>query len=317
VRRVLSFLFLFAILLSGQDPDDWHQAFPAFRIAGNIYYVGTGDLASYLIATPAGHILINTDYEQDVPLIRSSVEKLGFKFADIKIVLLSHAHDDHVAGTAAVKMQTGAQLMVMDGDVAAMESGTTDFQPSDQHWKPVKVDRVLQDGDYVEIGGTRLLAHLTAGHTKGCTTWTSEVQDGRRTLHVVIECSANVIPAYKLLNDPKYPHIADDFEKTFRTLRGLPCDVFLSAHGNSFDLKGKYARLKTNTENPFIDPAGYKTYVAEHENSFRRELDRQRAKLARNRDIISTRLYAFASTIETWPMVSRHAFGGRVVRYMF
>jgi metallo-beta-lactamase class B len=285
VRLLLSLLFLFTILLNGQDPDDWHQAFPPFRIAGNTYYVGTGDLASYLIATPAGHILINTDYQQDVPLIRSSVEKLGFKFADIKIVLLSHAHDDHVAGTAEVKEETGAQLMVMDGDVAAMESGTTDFQPTatgsnieDQHWTPVKVDRVLHDGDYVSLGGTRLIAHLTAGHTKGCTTWTTQVQDGRRTLNVVIECSANVIPAYRLLNDPKYPRIAEDFEKTFRTLKDLPCDVFLSAHGNSFDLKAKYARLKTSTENPFIDPAGYKTYVAEHENSFRRELDRQKAK---------------------------------------
>lgn len=159
-----------------------------------------------------------------------------------------------------------------------MESGTTDFQPSDQHWKPVKVDRVLHDNDQIELGGTKLVAHLTAGHTKGCTTWTSQIQDGSRLLNVVIECSANVIPAYKLLNDPKYPRIAEDFEKTFRTLKGLPCDVFLGAHGNSFDLKGKYARLKTSAENPFIDPEGFKAYVAEHENSLRRELDRQKEK---------------------------------------
>jgi metallo-beta-lactamase class B len=278
MRRAIALLFLSAAFLSGQDPEDWHQAFPPFRIAGNIYYVGTGDLASYLLATPAGNILINTDYEQDVPLIRKSVEQLGFKFGDIKIVLLSHAHDDHVAGTALLLKETRAQLMVMDGDVAAMESGTTDFQPSDQHWTPVKVDRILHDNDTVEIGGTKLVAHLTAGHTKGCTTWTTQVRDGRRTLNMVIECSPNVIPAYKLVNDPKYPHIAEDFGKTFRTLKALRCDVFLSAHGNSFDLKGKYSKLKTSTENPFVDPAGYKTYVAEHEDSFRRELNRQKTK---------------------------------------
>jgi metallo-beta-lactamase class B len=280
MRRAISFLFLSAILLSGQDPEDWHQAFPPFRIAGNIYYVGTGDLASYLVKTPAGNILVNTDYEQDVPLIRKSVEQLGFKFGDIKIVLLSHAHDDHVAGTALVLKETRAQLMVMDGDVAAMEAGTTDFQPSDQHWTPVKVDRILHDNDVVEIGGTKLVANLTAGHTKGCTTWTTQVRDGSRTLNVVIECSPNVIPAYKLVNDPKYPQIAEDFEKTFRVLNRLSCDVFLSAHGNNFDLKAKYAKLKTAAENPFIDPVGYKAYVAEHENSFRRELNRQEAGLS-------------------------------------
>jgi metallo-beta-lactamase class B len=276
--RAISFLFLSAVLLRGQDPEDWHQVFPPFRIAGNIYYVGTGDLASYLITTATGHILINTDYEQDVPLIRRSVEQLGFKFGDIKIVLLSHAHDDHVAGTALVKRETGARLMVMDGDVVAMENGTTDFQPSDQHWTPVKVDRILRDNDYVEMGGTKLIAHLTAGHTKGCTTWTTQVLEGGKTLNVVIECSPNVIPAYKLVNDPKYPQIADDFEKTFRTLKSLPCDVFLSAHGNNFDLKAKYTKLTTGAAIPFIDPAGYKAYVAEHEDSFRRELSRQETK---------------------------------------
>src|SRR5579863_9697187 len=279
--KALPFL-LCAPLLLAQDPDDWHQSFPPHRIAGNIYYVGTGDLASYLVRTSGGSVLINTDYEQDVPMIRKSIDQLGFKFSEIKIVLLSHAHDDHVAGTASVVKQTGAKLMVMEGDVPAMESGTSDFQPSDQRWTPVKVDRVLHDGDAIELGGTKLAAHLTAGHTKGCTTWTTQVQDRGRALNVVVECSVSVIPAYKLVNDAMYPQIAQDFERTFRVLRSLPCDVFLSAHGNNYAMKAKYAKLKNARENPFVDPVGYRMYIAEHESLFRRELERQR-KTANNK----------------------------------
>ncbi len=277
-------MLLFVPLLAAQDLDEteraWHQSFPPFRIAGNIYYVGTGDLASYLVRTPAGNILINTDYEQDVPLIRKSVETLGFKFGDIKMVLISHAHDDHVAGTASVVKQTGAKLMVMEGDVAAIESGTTDFQPSDQHWTPVKVDRVLHDGDTVGLGGAKLVAHLTAGHTKGCTTWTSRVLEAGRPLDVVIDCSPNVIPAYRLVNDPTYPRVAEDFEHAFRVLKGLPCDVFLSAHGNGYAMKAKYAKLGRGGKNPFIDPAGYQKYVREREEAFRNELMRPQANAA-------------------------------------
>ncbi len=273
--KLLALCFLLATFSAAQDPEDWHQAFPPHRIAGNFYYVGTGDLASYLVTTSAGSILINTDYEQDVPLIRASVEKLGFKFSDIKIVLLSHAHDDHVAGTARVIRETGAKLMVMDADVAAIERGTPDFQPSDQHWMPVKVDRILHDGETVELGGTKLVAHLTPGHTKGCTTWTTQVRENGRTLNVAIDGSPNVTPAYKLVNDPTYPQAAQDFEKTFRVLKSLQCDVFLSAHASTYDMKAKYARLKNMTGNPFIDPAGYQAYVRDRESAFRRELKRQ------------------------------------------
>ncbi len=260
---------LFAICTPAQDPEEWHRPFPPFRIGGNLYYVGTEDLAVYLFKTSAGNILINTDYEQDVPSIQKSVAQLGFKFSDIKIILLSHAHDDHVSGTALVVKQTGARLMVMDGDVAAIESGTTDFQPSDQHWPPVKVDRVLHDEDSVELGGTKLVAHRTAGHTKGCTTWTAQVRDGNRTRNVVIDCSLNLIPAYKLVNDPTYPQLAQDFEKTLSLLKSLPCDIWLSAHATTFGMKEKYARRKTSRGNPFEDTAGYRAYIAEHERLFR------------------------------------------------
>jgi metallo-beta-lactamase class B len=261
--------------LRAEDPEDWHRPFPPYKIATNLYYVGTGDLASYLFSTSSGNILINTDYPQDVPLIRNNIAQLGFKFSDIKVVLLSHAHDDDVAGTALVVKETGARLMVMDGDVAAIESGTTDFQPTDQHWTPIKVDRVLHNGDSVELGGTKLVAHRTAGHTQGCTTWTAQLRDENRVLNVVIDCSVNAIPAYKLVNDTRYPHVAEDFERSFSVLKSLPCDIWLSAHGANFDMKAKYGKLNTGRDNPFIDPAGYRKYIAEHENSFRRELKRQ------------------------------------------
>lgn len=267
IRRLLLSLFAFAPALLAQTNPDWHREFPAFKIAGNLYYVGTADLAVYLINTPQGNILINTDYEQDVPLIRTSIERLGFKYQDTKIVLISHAHGDHDAATGLVKKDTGARLMVMDGDVAEEES-TARGRPG------AKVDRTLHDGDTVELGGSKLTARLTPGHTKGCTTWTMRVQEGGRALDVVIIGSPNVNPGYILAGNKNYPQIAQDYTKTFEVLKSLPCDVFLGAHGAYFGLKEKYPKMKGGT-NPFIDPEGYKAYVAERDATFRKELERQ------------------------------------------
>jgi metallo-beta-lactamase class B len=278
MRRAIFGLILSAGVLAAQGNPDWHRPFPEFRIAGNIYWVGTADLAVYLIKTPAGDILINTDFDQDVPNIQKSIEKTGAKMSDVKIILISHAHDDHVAGTAAIKKLTGAQLMVMEPDVDEMESGGQgDFQYKSR-WAPVKVDRVLHDGDTVKLGGTTLVAHLTPGHTKGCTTWTTQVTENGRPLHVVIVGSPNVNPGYRIVNNPKYPNQAQDYEKTFAVLKSLPCDVFLGAHGAYFGLKAKYEKYPTEGPAAYIDPAGYKAYVSERESAFRRELARQSAQ---------------------------------------
>ena len=256
---------------------DWNKAVPPFRIAGNVYYVGTNYLASYLITTPAGDILINPDYAESVPLIEHSVETLGFHFSDIKIILISHAHDDHAAGCALAKKLTGGQLMVMDADVAEVEhGGAGDFQYV-QHWTPVKVDRILHDGSLVKLGGVTLTAHLTAGHTKGCTTWTLNVSDAGKTLHAVIVGSPNVNTGYKLVNNKQYPQIAADYEKGFRVLRALPCDLFLGAHGAYFGMDEKLKRLQTGAANPFIDPAGYRAYIEDREQAFQKELAAQQA----------------------------------------
>ena len=208
-----------------QGNPDWHRAIPGFKIAGNLYYVGTADLAVYLITTPQGNILINSDFKEDVPTIRKSIEGLGFKDADTKIVLISHAHGDHDEGVGAIKSETRAQLMVMDADVAAVES-TAPGRPG------AKVDRVLHDRDTVDLGGAKLTARLTPGHTPGCTTWTMQVADGGRTLNAVIVGSPNVNPGYVLVGDKKnYPQIAGDYVKTFALLKSLPVDLFLGAHG--------------------------------------------------------------------------------------
>ncbi len=279
IFRLLVLLFVLAGSLRGQDNPDWTKPFPPYRVVGNVYYVGSKDLASYLITTPQGHILINSSLKSSVPLIRKSVEALGFRFSDVKILLISHAHFDHCAGSALIKQLTGAKYMVMDADVPVVEDGgKSDFQygrSATMQFAPTKVDRVLHDGDEVKLGGVVLVAHLTAGHTKGCTTWTLRVVDGGRTYNVVIVGSPNVNPGYKLVGNTQYPQIAADFEHTFRTLNSLPCDIFLGAHGGYYGMEEKYSRMKKGDTDAFVDPAGYKSYVAERELAFKAELKRQ------------------------------------------
>jgi metallo-beta-lactamase class B len=271
-----------AAQLRAQENPAWTTPIKPFRIAANLYYVGSQDLASYLIVTPEGDVLINSNLETSVPQIRSSVEQLGFRFEDVKILLISHAHFDHDAGSAAVKKATGAKYMVMDGDVPVVESGgATDFQYGQQSRYPeAKVDRVLHDGDEVRIGGTVLVAHKTPGHTRGCTTWTLRLNEGGRPLNVVIVGSWNVNPGYRLVDRPgqpaSYPGIAQDFKHTFQTLKQLPCDVFLGAHGQYFDMLGKLARAGNQTAvNVWVDSRGYQDKVAEREQAFEAELARQ------------------------------------------
>jgi metallo-beta-lactamase class B len=266
---------------SAQTDPSWTEAYPPFHIAGNLYYVGSKGLANYLITTPQGHILINSDLEANVPMIRASIEQLGFKFSDIKVLLISHAHWDHDAGSAMIKQQTGATYMVMDADVPVVESGgTSDFQygtVKDALYPATKVDRVLHDGDEVKLGDAVLVAHLTPGHTKGCTTWTMKVKEGGKTYDVVIVGSPNVNAGYKLVGNTLYPQIVDDFEKTFRVLKSLPADIFLGAHGSYFGMDAKYARLKQGVAMPFVDPEGYKAYINERETAFRTALAKQQA----------------------------------------
>jgi metallo-beta-lactamase class B len=268
---------------AGPQANDWMVAFPPHRVVGNVYYVGSAGLASYLITTPEGHILINSSLQASVPLIKASVEKLGFKFSDVKILLISHAHFDHCAGSARVKELTGAKYMVMDADVPVVESGgKDDFQygnSPDMLYPAMKVDRVLHDGDEVKLGGVALVARKTPGHTKGCTTWTMKAGDtGGKSYDVVIVGSPNVNDGYKLVNNAAYPEIAQDYERAFRVWKSLACDVFLGAHGSYYGMAEKFALMKDGAANPFIDPEGYKRYIAEREAAFREEWKKQQGQ---------------------------------------
>ena len=282
------FLLLACCLLRATPPllaqahPDWTTNHAPFRIASNLYYVGSEDLAAYLVATPQGHILINENLTSSVPQICQNIETLGFKPKDIKVLLNSQAHYDHTGGLAELKRATHAQVAVMDADVSVIESGGHSdffFFNNPTAWcEPTKVDRVLHDGSQVKLGKTVLTAHLTAGHTKGTTTWTMDLVEAGHTYQVVIVGGAGINDGNNLVSDTRYPTQAEDFAKTFRTLQALPCDIFLGAHGLYFNMQEKYARLQSGKSNPFIDPAGYKTFVADREQTFRTELAKQTAK---------------------------------------
>lgn len=283
VLVVLSALLFWLHCASAEIPTDWTTPFPAFRIGGSssvgIYYVGSEDLASYLVVTPAGDILINSNLASSPPLIKKSVQSLGFHWSDIRILLISHAHYDHCAGSAEVLRETHARYEVMAQDVSVVESGGgTDFNYANDEsmrFPPAHVDRILHDGDQVSLGGVTLTAHLTAGHTKGTTTWTFDLPDNGRALHVVIVGSPNVNRGYKLVRNTRYPRITADYRHEFAVLKKLPCDLFLGAHGGYFDLTEKYPRFKAGDRDAFIDPAGYQAYVANREQAFETELKKQ------------------------------------------
>jgi metallo-beta-lactamase class B len=249
-------------------PDDMTTAFPPHKVIGNIYYVGTRSLAVYLIVTPQGNILINSTFERNVPLIQQSVEQLGFKFSDIKILLGSHAHGDHQEGDAAVKALTGAQVMALAEDVPALRA----MKPGG---KEHPIDKVLHDGESVTLGGTTLVAHLTPGHSRGCTTWTLKAQEGGKSYDVVIIGSLGTNPGFKLVNNPETPGIAEEFARAFKASRALPCDVPLGSHPAMYDMQSKYAKLAAGGPNPFIDPDGYKLEVDIDEAMFRAVLEEQ------------------------------------------
>lgn len=249
--------------------------FPPHKIIGNIYYVGTQSLGAFLVVTPEGNILINSAYERTVPVIRKSVGDLGFRFADIKIVLGSHAHADHMEGDAMVKELTGAKVMAMAEDVPALEN----MKPGG---KPHPIDRVLHDGDEVILGGSTLVAHLTPGHTRGCTTWSMKVQEGGKTYEVAIIGSMGVNAGTRLVNNPQVPEIVEEYQRGFKVLRGLACDVPLGSHPAMYSLAEKYPKVGKGP-NPFIDPAGYRTEVDVEEGAFLQVLDQQQKEAAGKR----------------------------------
>jgi metallo-beta-lactamase class B len=265
-------LFLLPLAVFSQ-PKGWNDPFPPHRVMDNVYYVGTKELASFLITTPEGHILMNSNYESSVPVIRKNVEELGFKFSDIKILISGHAHPDHVEGDALVKELTGAQVVVGRLDAPA----TREFRPGG---KEHPIDRLVDEGDKVTLGGTTLTAHVLPGHTKGCLAWTMDLKEGGKTYRALVECSLNG-QFLQYVGNKDYPSIAEDMRATYKKARALPAEVFLSSHASFYGLEAKYAKLKARREgdpNPFVDPQGYQAHVDEFEKTFEAALARQRAQ---------------------------------------
>ncbi|MEO5922807.1 MAG: subclass B3 metallo-beta-lactamase [Bryobacteraceae bacterium] len=267
--------FLFALSLTAvaalAQPAGWNDAFPPHKIMDNMYYVGTKELATFLIVTPQGNILMNSNYEASVPVIKAGVEKLGFKMSDIKILIAGHAHPDHVEGDAMIKEMTGAQVVVGRLDEAA----TRAFKPGG---KEHPIDRLVDEGDTVSLGGTTLTAHVMPGHTRGCLAWTLDLKEGGKTYHTLVECSLNGQFVQTL---DQYPGILDDFRATYKKALTLPHDVWVSSHASFYGLAEKYAKLEKrgpNDPNPFIDPDGYIAHVAQYEKSFEAALARPPAQ---------------------------------------
>lgn len=275
---LLSLVLLCSLAAGAPGAEEGNQPFPPFRIIGNIYYVGARDIASYLIVTPAGDFLLNTGYEDTALLIRASIQHMGFHLSDIRILLNSQAHFDHVAGQAAMQKWTGAKIYSSAADATVLETGgkTDPLYGKEHTFTPVKVDRIVRDGEGVTLGGVTLVAHLTPGHTRGCTTWTMKVADAGKQYDVVIVGGTSINPGVRLLHAPTYPGIADDFAQTFRVLRSLHCDIFLGAHGSYYGMISKRERQQAGQgSTPFLDPQGYRDYVDRAEQTYRAALRRE------------------------------------------
>ena len=281
ILTICGLLLLASMQVSAQINDEesrrWNQPVQPYKVIGNVYYVGATEVSSFLIVTSQGLILIDSGFLETVPLIKQNVAQLGFRFEDIKILLNSHAHMDHAGGLARLKEMTGAKLMVSEADAALLaRGGKNDPNFGDRFlFEPVKADRILRDGDTVQLGDVTMTARLTPGHTAGCTTWTMKVREGSKTYDVVV-IGSTTIPGYKLIGNTGYPNIVADYESSFRLLKTLPCDVFLAPHGSFYSMLEKMKRLSANPrENPFIDKHALSQFVDRTERDFRAELKRQ------------------------------------------
>jgi metallo-beta-lactamase class B len=280
MRSLAPIAILGAVFAQAQQfPPEWTKPFPAFRMIGNVHWVGTYDLSSFLITTPSGHILINTGMADSVSQIKAGIERLGFKMSDVKILTATHAHSDHVAGLAEIKRMTGARLMMSEQDVDVLESGgKSDFRWGDElsaRFEPVKVDRKLKSGDKIELGGVALTAHLHAGHTKGATSFTFDIRENNKLYRVGIVNMASINPGVRVSGMPKFPNISQAYASTFHDQKELNIDVWFASHASQFELHKKYQPNDVYNADRFVDPQGYKAAVARLEKLYRDQLAKE------------------------------------------
>lgn len=257
----------------------YNEPFPSFRLIGNIYYVGPAGVTSFAIKTSKGIILLDGGLPETAPLILANLKKLGMDPKDVKILLNSQAHFDHAGGFAELKRATGAKLYISEGDKRLVEEGGhNDFGFGDTLLFPkASVDHTLGPGEEVRLGDTVMTATIMPGHTKGCTTWSTRVREGNAEYNVVWICSLSV-PGYRLVNNAKYSNIVEDYEHSIAVAKRMRADVFLAPHSEFFDLKGRYQKLHDGDAKAFVDPTALRSYVADAEAAFRKELARQRAE---------------------------------------
>ena len=276
----LIFIAYSSVAFAQADPQSraMNQPVPPFRILGNLYSVGASDVTSFLITTPEGYLLLDGGFAETAPQIERNIAQLGFQLRDVKFLLNSHAHFDHAGGLAELKKWTNATVAVTWPDAELLHrGGHGDFRFGDKlTFPPLKIDRIISDGESVELGGQKMTAHLTPGHTKGNTTWTTQITADGKRYNVVFAGSMTALD-YILAGRESYPGIAADFEKSFATLKRLPCDVFLSCHGSFFSFNEKRERLlRGEKPNPFIDPEGYQIFIAKYQKEFREKLEKQK-----------------------------------------
>jgi len=267
--------------ISAQNNPEWTRPFPPFKLIGNVYWVGGYDLSTYLIATPQGHILINTGLAESAPNIQASVEKLGFKMSDVKILTATHGHFDHVAAMAELKKITGASLVISERDKDLLESGgAADFRWGDRpsaRFPSVKVDRTFKDGETISLGGTTLTTHLHAGHTRGATSFTTDMHENGKTYRVIIANMGSINPGVTVTGMPKYPGIKDDYARTFAAQRAMKIDVFLASHALQFRMHDKYKPGDAYNPDRFVDPAGFLLAVTELEKAYLAQVAKEQA----------------------------------------
>ncbi len=281
MKRKLMWGALAAMLAQGavQSPEEWRRPFAAHRVIGNVYYVGTYDLACFLIVTPQGNILINTGLEDSAPLLRKSMADLGFKLEDVRWLMTTQAHYDHVAALAEMKRLTGAKVLASQADAVLLEDGgKSDFHFGPEYgYAPVKVDERIADGQKLRLGGVELTAYVHSGHTRGSLSYGLTVHEGGKDYRVLIANMGSINPGVKLLHNARYPEIANDYARTFERQKALGCDVFLSSHASQYGLHKKYTPGAAYDPERFVDPAGYRAAVESSENSYRRQLAEERA----------------------------------------
>jgi metallo-beta-lactamase class B len=282
MKKFVLLLFVLSSFALAQETAEWrswNQPVPPFRLAGNIYYVGANEITSFLITSPQGHILLDGGFAETAPQIEANIEKLGFHLRDVKVLLNSQAHSDHAGGFAELKRVTGARLLIAPGDAELVaRGGHDDFAFGNTMVYPAtKPDGTFKDGETIRVGDAAMVAHVTPGHTRGCTTWTTKITEAGKSYDVTFLCSVSA-PGYRLVNNPKYPNIVNDYRETFRRLKAMHTDIFLASHGSFFDLEHKRAAIGTGKPNPFIVAGEFDSFLARSERAFDAQLAKQESE---------------------------------------